>query len=80
MVHSHVLESTMSKALTKAELIAYIEKNLPDDAKVLGYSNMAGEIFSLEEDNNIPVFTPIEEYFEEDEPEFDGATHLLEQV
>ena len=68
------------KALSKEELIAYIQKNLPDDAKVLGYSSMAGDVFSLEEDNEIPVFTPIEEYFEQDEPEFGGATHLLEQV
>ena len=70
----------MSKALSKAELIAYIEQNLPDDAKVLGYSSTAGDVFSLVEDNGIPVFTPIEEYFDQDEPELDSATHLLESV
>ena len=67
------------KALTKAELIDYIERTLPEDAKVLGYSSMAGDFYELEQED-VSLFTPIENYAEEDQEDFSGATHVLEQI
>ena len=68
------------KALSKAEFIAKIEAELPDDAQIYGYSTNAGEFFPMEEYGNI--FTPTNEYFgeSEDQGEYipEEVTHLFE--
>jgi len=68
------------KALSKQELIDYIERVLPDDAMVTGFSTNAGDVFNISDDDQI--FAPVTTYKETDFVDGipDGTTHFLEVV
>ena len=68
------------KTVSKAEFIAKIESELPDDAQIYGYSTIAGEFFTPDETGDI--FVPVGNYFDEDtdRDEFvpEETTHIFE--
>lgn len=71
------------KAISKQELIERIQKQLPDDAMIIGNSSMGGEFFellSLDEDGYGDVFFEITDDVREDMGDElpEGVTHVLE--
>ena len=66
--------------MSKAEFIAMIERELPDDAQLVGFSTIGGEFFELAEAS--PLFSPVNEIFTEGAPmdEYvpENVTHVLE--
>jgi hypothetical protein len=63
------------KTISKAEFIAKVESELPDDAQIIGYSCMGGEFFEL--DGTGDVFTVLDED-DECRDSVGNATHIFE--